>query len=220
LDCGKLDAVAKGIRRPRSHFAGRLEFGNECELAVHRGRSLDVIVSADIVNAPWSKLVEPKRYAVAALVAEVVDALCEPELAVPEAYALVARMLSAVAESDAPGALLPRFTLRLLDMLGLAPPADSCVRCTARLDGTHAWVDAEAGGLIDRACRESWRDLPELDADDLENFAALGAAKETGAAAVRARPRAARAIEDILAHHLGRRPKAGAHLAELAAETS
>ena len=36
---GKLDAVAKGVRRPRSHLAGRLEFANECEFR-HASRSL------------------------------------------------------------------------------------------------------------------------------------------------------------------------------------
>jgi DNA repair protein RecO (recombination protein O) len=218
LERGKLDAVAKGVRRARSHFAGRLEFGNECDLVMHRGRSLDVIVSAEIANAPWTKLVEPQRYAVAALVAEVVDALCEPELALPDVYALLAGMLAAIAQSDDAQTLLPRFTLRLLELLGLAPPADACVRCTSPLAEGPAWVDAEAGGLIDAACRERWRDLVELDATDLENFAALGAAKETGAAALRARPRTARAAEELLAHHLGRRPKSGAHLAEFAAE--
>ena len=48
---GKLDAVAKGVRRSgkRSRL-GRLEFGNECDLSMHRGRSLDVIVAAEIIR--------------------------------------------------------------------------------------------------------------------------------------------------------------------------
>ena len=71
---GKLDAVAKGARRAKSHLAGRMEFGNECEFGMHRGRSLDVIVSAHILHAPWSKLVEPERFAVVSLVAELIDA--------------------------------------------------------------------------------------------------------------------------------------------------
>lgn len=185
---------------------------------MHRGRSLDVIVSADIVSAPWPKLVEPQRYAVASLVAEVVDALCEPELALPDVYALLGGMLAALAQSDDPRSLLPRFSSRLLELLGLAPPADACVRCTAPLTGGPAWLDPEAGGLIDAACRERWRDLLELDVDDRSNFAALQAPKETGSAALRARPRVARATDELLAHHLGKRPKSSAHLAELAAE--
>ena len=212
---GKLDAVAKGVRRTRSHLAGRLEFGNECLFGMHRGRSLDVIVSADIVRAPWERLVQPERYAVASLVAELIDAFCEPDLALPEVYELTAGMLEAIAASDDPRALLPRFSLRLLDLLGLAPPVDACVRCSKPL-GETAWVDAEAGGLIDEPCRERWRDLPELDARDRENFAALAAPKGAASAALRGTPAVARAIDELLAHHLGRRPKARAHLSELA----
>jgi recombinational DNA repair protein (RecF pathway) len=128
-------------------------------------------------------------------------------------YALFSGMLAAVASSKEPRELLPRFSLRLLDLLGLAPPADACVLCATALDGA-AWLDAGAGGFIDGRCRERWRDLVELDARDRENFAALGAPKQAASAGVRARPRVARAIEDLLAHHLGRRPKAGGHLAE------
>jgi len=211
---GKLDAVAKGVRRPKSQLSGRLEFGNECELGMHRGRSLDVIVSADILHAPWSRLVEPERYAVASVVAELIDAFCEPDLALPDAYTLLTGMIEAVERSAQPRALLPRFSLRLLDVLGLAPPWDACVRCGRGLGSGAAWLDAQAGGPIDDACRERWRDLPEFDARDRENFRAVGTAKRGTAPAVRATPRVAAAIEDLLAHHLGRRPKAGAHLSE------
>ncbi|HEY1975501.1 MAG TPA: DNA repair protein RecO [Candidatus Baltobacteraceae bacterium] len=214
LERGKLDAVAKGVRRPRSHLAGRLEFGNECAFGMHHGRSLDVIVSADIVTAPWTKLVEPERYAVASVAAELIDAFCEPDLELPEVYALFSGMLGAVTSSQEPRALLPRFSLRLLDLLGLAPPAGDCVRCATALGDARAWVDAQAGGFIDAACRERWRDLPEADAADRENFAALRAPKDATSAGLRARPLVARAIDDLLAHHLGRRPKSGAHLAE------
>jgi recombinational DNA repair protein (RecF pathway) len=202
------------VRRARSHLAGRLEFGNECDLGMHRGRSLDVIVSADIRNAPWTRLVEPKRYAAASLVVELIDAFCEPELPLPDVYALLAGAIEAVSRAEDPRALLPRFSLRLLDMLGLAPPPDTCVRCGKRL-ASHAWLDAQAGGLIDESCRERWRDLPELDERDCRNFRGLGARKGGEEPVVlRATPRVASAIEDLLAHHLGRRPKAGVHLAD------
>ncbi len=175
---------------------------------MHRGRSLDVIVHANIVTAHWQALVEPDRYAVAQLVAELVDAFCEPELALPDVYALLVGMLGAIAASDAPRSLLPRFSLRLLASLGLEPPFDACVRCGRAFGDAHAWVDAEAGGLICAACRERWRDLPELDADDLANFEALRAPRGGGRAKLAARPRVAAAVNEFIVHHLGRRPKA------------
>jgi DNA repair protein RecO (recombination protein O) len=212
---GKLDAVAKGVRRPRSHLAGRLEFANECEFLMHRGRSLDVIVSAETLNGAWS-LVQPERYAVAAVVAELIDAFCEQDLAIPEIYALLTGAIAAIAASNAPRMLLPRFSLRLLEMLGLAPPLSMCVRCGAALPSGSVWLDAEAGGLIDAPCRERWRDLPELEPRDLENLRALALPKSSGpAAALMATAPAAAAVDELVAHHLGKRPKAIAHLATL-----
>ena len=211
---GKVSAVAKGVRRAKSHFAGRLEFGNECDLTMHRGRSLDVIVTAEIACSSWQRLVEPDRFSVASLVAELVDAFSEPDLALPEVYALLSGALAAIAASDAPRRLVPRFLLRLLSALGLEPPVDSCARCTRALGEVHAWSDPDSGGFICENCRERWRPLPELDAPDLRNLLALAAPRGTPGAALYARPRIAEAIEEIVVHHLGRRPKAGLTSAE------
>ncbi|HEV7180755.1 MAG TPA: DNA repair protein RecO, partial [Candidatus Baltobacteraceae bacterium] len=142
---GKMDAVAKGVRRTKSHLAGRLEFGNECALTMHHGRSLDVIVTADIVLAPWQRLVDPERFSVASLVAELIDAFCETDLPLPDVYDLLAGMIAAIAASDAPRSLVPRFSLRLLSALGLEPPVDACVRGGEPLSAVRAWADPDAG---------------------------------------------------------------------------
>ncbi|MBV9232472.1 MAG: DNA repair protein RecO [Candidatus Eremiobacteraeota bacterium] len=213
---GKIEAVAKGARRPRSHLAGRLEFGNECSLEMHRGRSLDVIVAAEILRAHWTQIVEPARYVVASVIAELVDAFSEPEMAMPDVYELLCRAVAAVATSSAPGALLPRFSLRLLDLLGLAPPLESCIRCGGALSRERMWLDAQAGGVLHDACRERWRDLAELQPVDLDNLRALARPKG-GDAVVAATPGSASAAEELIAHHLGRRPKATAELNELGA---
>jgi DNA repair protein RecO (recombination protein O) len=209
---GKLDAVAKGIRRGKSHYGGRLEFGNEYALTMHRGRSLDVIVSAEIVLEHWMQLVEPERFAAATFAVELVDAFCEPELAVPEIYALLRGMLGGIASTDRPRALVPRYSMRLLGELGLAPPMRNCVRCGVALEAP-AWLDAQDGGFVGAECRENWRDLPEFDASELEIVRALAAPRGAGASTA-APPRIAAAIEALVSHHLGRRPKSNAHLAE------
>jgi DNA repair protein RecO (recombination protein O) len=215
---GKLDAVAKGVRRPKSHLGGRVESFTECDFLMHRGRSLDVIVSAEIHRARWARLVEPERYAVAALVTELIDAFCEPDLALPDVYELLAGALAAIAAVATPRALLPRFSLRLLEMLGLSPPLTTCVRCAGALPSGTVWLDAQSGGFVDDACRERWRDLPELDGRDLENLRALATPKTDRAmAAVAATPRAASAVDELVAHHLGRRPKALGYLGSLGA---
>jgi len=221
---GKVDAVAKGVRRTKSHLAGRLEFAGEALLTMHRGRNLDVIVSADLSRANWTGIVEPEAFAATNVIIEIVDTLCEREMPLPEVYDLLSNAISAIAAAEKPLTLLPRFELRLLSVLGLAPPTDTCVRCGKKLTICHpeersvskdalAWLDVESGGIAGSECRERWRNALELDAEDLVNFTALAAPRGEGAALL-ARPRVAEAIDLLVSHHLGRKPRADAHMAE------
>ncbi len=216
---GKVDAIAKGARRTKSHLAGRLEFGNEVQLGMHRGRNLDVVVSADIIDAHWQRLVQPERFAAASIVVELIDAFCEPDLAQPAIYDLLTAALSAIGRSEAPLALLPRFSLRLLDALGLGPPVDACVQCGRTFADGTAWLDAEQGGFACKGCRSNWRELLALDCEDVRNLQAV-AASPGGAVAptLYATRRVAQAVEALVNHHLGRRPKAGAHALEFVSQ--
>lgn len=212
-DRGKVSAVAKGVRRAKSHLAGRLEFATEALLQMHRGRSLDIIVSADVRRANWHGIVNPAGFAAASVVIEIVDALCEPDLALPDVYALLDGALAAAAISEDPLTIVPRFQLRLLAALGLAPPVDRCVRCGAPL-GDEAWLDEESGALSGVECRERWREALQLDVDDLANFAGLSAPRGSGASLL-ARPRVAQAADALIRHHLGRRARSEAFAAEM-----
>ncbi|MEO6913692.1 MAG: DNA repair protein RecO, partial [Candidatus Baltobacteraceae bacterium] len=214
-DRGKIDAVAKGVRRAKSHFAGRLEFMSEATLSLHRGRNLDIITAAEISTSCWNAVVQPQAFAAASMIAEFIESFCEPDLALPEVYELVIGAVAALGSIEDPLALIPRFSLRLLDALGLAPPCESCARCGASLLGNGAWLDLESGGLAGSECQSSWRNVLELEAADVANFRALAAPKVGGLRpAVRATSGSRKAIEMLIAHHLGRRPKAGVHAAE------
>ena len=100
---GKVDAVAKGARRPKSALGGRLESLAEVRVALHRGRSLDVITEVRTITSHWNGLVRPDAFATSSLFAETVDLFCEPELPLPEIYALLAGAVAAVAASDVAG---------------------------------------------------------------------------------------------------------------------
>ncbi len=226
---GKADAVAKGARRPRSSLGGRLEPLAEVRVALHKGRSLDVITEVRTIASYWSALVRPDALATASLFAETVDMFCEPDLPLPEIYVLLAGAIGAVAASESPAALVPRFQLRLLHALGLAPADDACVRCgqpfdehrstgSATADSTSgqaiAHLDLDAGGLGCARCYGVRGDAHAFDAADVANFRALGAERGSGAAFT-ATLKVARAADDIVTWHLGRRPKARALVYEL-----
>ena len=54
---GRVRAVAKGIRRTKSRFGGRLEPFTHVDVLIHHGRSLDIITQADVIRAYGTPLI-------------------------------------------------------------------------------------------------------------------------------------------------------------------
>jgi recombinational DNA repair protein (RecF pathway) len=54
---GRVRAVAKGIRRTKSRFGGRLEPFTHVDVLIHHGRSLDIITQAEVIRAYGTPLV-------------------------------------------------------------------------------------------------------------------------------------------------------------------
>src|SRR5215471_14364760 len=100
---GKLSAVAKGSRATRSKFGARLDFFARSRLTLHAGKSLDIITGAALLRNAWDQLVDPDVFASVGFVAEVVDGLCEPDLAVGEIYGLLCEFQDVVAGGAAIG---------------------------------------------------------------------------------------------------------------------
>ena len=226
---GKLTAVAKGVRKTQSKFGARLDFMARSALTLHAGRSLHVITSARLVGSAWERVVEPELYSLASYAAEVIDAMCEPDLAVFELFDMLAEFQAATAPAPSAGgtrsleALRVAMELRILGALGVAPELDACVRCGSPLGtrpfaGGKAALSPEAGGLVCRRCLQqgsadegdSRRSFVIVKLTSAE-FEALRAAREVSFADALRRPELAapgRASQAFIQFHLGRASKA------------
>jgi DNA repair protein RecO (recombination protein O) len=157
---GKLHAVAKGSRKTQSRFGARLDFFSHASLSLHTGRSLDIVTGVrSVAGAPriWEQLVEPETFALASYVCEVIDALSEPDLAVPDLFELLRELQAAIGEGVPAADLAPAVDLRLLAALGLTPELDACARCGAALGkrplaGGRARLSPGSGGLVCSRC--------------------------------------------------------------------
>jgi len=227
---GKLTAVAKGVRKTQSKFGARLDFMARSALTLHAGRSLHVITSARLLGTAWERVVEPELYSLASYIAEAIDGLCEPDLAVPELFDLLTEFqtvtalpVPANAKARSLDALRVVMELRILSALGFAPELDACARCGTPLGrrpfaGGKAALAPEAGGLVCRRCL----DLGASEEGDTRRsfvivkltsaeFEALRAARDASLAQALATPALAapsRATQAFIQHHLGRTSKA------------
>lgn len=124
---GRLSTVAKGARRPKSAFRGKLDLFHTCELSFARSRRSDLhtLRELQLMEARPSLRQDMGRLRQAGYAARLVELATEADTPVPSVFALVEEFLGAVC-ADPPRALtVMAFELRLLAELGLTPDLDS-----------------------------------------------------------------------------------------------
>ena len=152
-DRGRIGAIAKGLRRARSRFGGRLEPFFRVELLLHEGRGeLYTVTGAETVNAHASlrERLEPLERATQACdaVLRLLDS-AEPNR---PAYHLLCRGLALLDDRPATAtrAHALAFRLKLLLAAGFAPELSACASCG---DREHlAGFSGSAGGVVCASC--------------------------------------------------------------------
>jgi DNA repair protein RecO (recombination protein O) len=152
---GRVGAIAKGVRRSKSRFGGRLEPFFRLDLVLHEGRGeLMTITSASTVDPHADLRTRADSLDAAAKVGDfVLRLLDEREQNLP-AYNLVANML-ALLNTDPRAAQRETnlaFRAKMLLASGFSPELDACVHCGATEDLVA--FSPPSGGIVCRDCRE------------------------------------------------------------------
>ncbi len=158
---GKLRAVAKGVRRTKSRFGGRLEPLSHVALLAYEGRSLDTITQAEALEAFRPVREDLGRLGRALSLLEVVDAVVQEGDDDPRLYQMLLGALRTLAAGDAP-LVVPAFFWKLLAQQGFRPSLDACATCGTggEVEALEAFDPGEGGALC-RSCRRGTRITPE-----------------------------------------------------------
>ena len=103
---GRIAAIAKGVRRARSRFGGRLEPFTHVALVLYEGRSeLYTVTGVDTVDTPTARCVTtPRTLDAAARACDAVARLFETTDPHPEVFTLLANELALLARRSRPRA--------------------------------------------------------------------------------------------------------------------
>jgi DNA repair protein RecO (recombination protein O) len=150
---GRIGAIAKGVRRARSRFGGRLEPFFRLQLDLHEGRGeLLTVTGAETVEAYPRLRADASALDAAARACDAVARLFETGEPHPSVFNLLCRRLAllderpqAVTRADALA-----FRMKLLLAAGLAPQLGACVYCDQRRE--LVGFSGAAGGVVCTAC--------------------------------------------------------------------
>ncbi|WP_169801600.1 DNA repair protein RecO [Millisia brevis] len=165
---GLVRAVAKGVRRTRSKFGGKLELFSHVDVQLHPGRSLDIIMQVQSLESLSGAIVaDYGAYTTACAIAETAERLAGEERApAVRLHGLTVGALRAIAEQARPNELiLDAYLLRAMGFAGWAPSIGECARCAA--PGPHRAFHIAAGGSVCTHCRPSGAATPKIGVLDL-----------------------------------------------------
>jgi DNA repair protein RecO (recombination protein O) len=200
---GKVGAIAKGVRRARSRFGGRMEPFFRLNLVLHEGRSELLTVTAAETVEGYPRLREDGgALDTAARACDAVSRLFDTSEPHPGVYNLLCNELALLDDEPARAGHANQlaFRLKLLLAAGLAPQLAACASCGERehLSG----FSGAAGGVVCPACEAGSFPL----AQEAHAFLvdAIGRPlAQTPVADARHLRQAERAIGDTLEHHAG-----------------
>ena len=157
LDRGRVGAVAKGVRRTKSRFGGRLEPLSHVELMLHQGSGeLQTVTGVELIRSHSAAREDSYRLGVGLVGLEAMLRLFVEQEANPRAFEALTRFLDALDVWEGAGdrpALDPlalSFQLKLLWLSGYLPHLTSCAECGAT--DALAGYSPRAGGAVCERC--------------------------------------------------------------------
>jgi DNA repair protein RecO (recombination protein O) len=198
---GRVSAIAKGVRRTRSRFGGRLEPFSHVDMQLHEGRSdLLTVTGADTIRAHARLRDHAAALDTAGRACDAVARVFESGDAHPEVFHLLCNELRLL-EEDAASATLANqlaFRLKLLVAAGFGPQLSACAACGER---EHlVGFSGAAGGVVCEACEAASFPLDEGAHGFMVEALGRPLAQAPGAE-LRALRQVERAVTDLAEHH-------------------
>jgi len=122
-DSGRLATVAKGARRPKSPFLGKLDLFYEADFSFNRSRRSDlhVLRETSLCKTHATLRADLLKLRQATYAATFIEQVTETETPLPGIYELMNRFLNCLDRGRAAPQMIFAFELKLLGAIGLQP---------------------------------------------------------------------------------------------------
>jgi DNA repair protein RecO (recombination protein O) len=161
---GKVRAVAKGVRKIKSRFGGRLEPPTHVGVLMYEGRELDIVTQAETIDHFRPIREDLTRMTDAMAMLEAVEQVAQEREANPGLSRMLVGALRTLADRRS-SLLVAAFFWKLLSLEGAAPILDRCAGCGQDETGPGGGLvsfDLVEGGALCRDCRRGVPVRPEV----------------------------------------------------------
>ncbi len=159
---GKLQAVAKGVRKPASRKSGHVELFTRAQLLVARTRSIHIVTQAETIQAFRVLRESLEASTLAHYFAELLDRFTGEGESDPALFDLLSLALGWLCEAEDFRLVARFYELRLLDLTGFRPDLHDCPKCGKQLKPVENYFSSMQGGVLCPGCGRDRRDAFRL----------------------------------------------------------
>ena len=199
---GKVRAVAKGVRRPRSKLAGHVEPLTRSAMLIAQGQNLDIVTQSQTIDSFISLKENLIRTSQAMYAAELLELFTVEDDANPTLYQAFHTALKALCSGSNGATVLRYYELRLLDILGYKPELNSCISCHSPLSHAYTYFSISGGGVVCSTCRHEEASARPISRDALEALRFLQRASAENVEGMSASPALSREMETTLREYI------------------
>ncbi len=152
---GKIQAVAKGVRRPRSKLAGHLELLTHSQVSLARGRNLDTITGSQTIDSFLPLKSDLWLTSCALYVTELINQFTPDHVENYPLFLLLLETMHRLCQAEDKELVLHYFELHLLNEVGYRPQLQQCVSCHSLLKPVTNAFCPSAGGVLCPKCSQS-----------------------------------------------------------------
>jgi len=152
---GKIRAVAKGVRRPRSKMAGHLELLTHSQVSLARGRNLDTVTGSQTINSFLPLKSDLQLTSQALYAVELVEQFTADNVENYPLFQLLLETMHHLCQGNNNELVLRYFELHLLNLVGYRPQLQQCVSCRSLLKPITNSFSPSAGGVLCPSCSQS-----------------------------------------------------------------
>ena len=149
---GKIQVVAKGVRRPKSKLSGHLELLTHSQVTLARGHNLDIITGGQTITGFLPLKTDLWLTSYGLYVIELVNQFTADHVEDENLFRLLLDTLQRLCQTNNPELLLRYFEIHLLEASGYRPQLQECVTCHQPLEPITNSFCASIGGTLCPVC--------------------------------------------------------------------
>ena len=199
---GKIQAVAKGVRRPRSKMAGHLELLTHSQVSLARGRNLDTITGSQTINSFLPLKSDLWLTSCALYVTELINQFTADHVENYPLFQLLLETMHRLCQAGNIDLVLHYFELHLLNEVGYRPQLQQCVSCHAPLKPVTNAFSPMAGGVLCPKCSRSQPLAYSLSVNTLKVLRLFQGSDYNTASKLKMNPELSDELDEVMSHYL------------------